>query len=102
MREFLSRKGVTLNQYIHNVEDLSGPEQLKWDLAIVSPVEYAKDGPFKEQDVRAVNKIKAELASAHFSVYVNGDKLFKPILLPSPDIRHTGKYVGDWITKFIM
>ncbi len=92
MREFLSRKGVTLNQYIHTVEDLSGTEQLKWDLAIVSPVEYAKDGPFKEQDVKAVNKIKAELAGAHFSVYVNGDKLFKPVLLPSPDIKHTRKY----------
>jgi hypothetical protein len=93
MREFLSRKGVTLNQYIHNVKDLSGPEELKWDLAIVSPVEYAKDGPFKEQNVRAVNKIKAELTSAHFSVHVNGDKLFKPVLLPSPDIKHTRKYV---------
>jgi hypothetical protein len=93
LREFLSRKGVTLNQYIHNVGELSGPEQLKWDLAIVSPVEYPKDGPFKEQDVKAVNKIKAELARANFNVYVNGDKLFKPVLLPSPDIRHTRKYV---------
>src|SRR5208337_1824921 len=83
MREFLSRKGVTLNQYIHNVEDLSGPEQLKWDLSILTPIEYPKDGPFKEQDIKPLNKIKAELASAHFSVYVNGDKLFKPVLLPS-------------------
>jgi hypothetical protein len=93
LREFLSHKGVTLNQYIHNVGDLSGPEQLKWDLGIVSPVEYPKDGPFKEQNVKAVNKIKAELASADFNVYVNGDKLFKPVVLPSPDIKHTRKYV---------
>jgi len=92
MREFLSRKGVTLNQYIHNVEDLSGPEQLKWDLSILTPIEYPKDGPFKEQDIKPLNKIKAELASAHFSVYVNGDKLFKPVLLPSADIKHSRKY----------
>jgi hypothetical protein len=92
MREFLNGKGVTISQYIHNVADLSGIDQLKWDLSIVSPVEYSKDGPFKDQDIPAVTKIKSELSKAGFSVFVNGEKLFKPILLPSPDIKHTRKY----------
>lgn len=92
MREFLAQKGLTLYQYIHNVEQLSGVERLKWELAIVAPVEYSQDGPFKAKDVKPVHRIKAELSRANFNVYFNGDKLFKPILLPSPDIKHTGKY----------
>lgn len=92
MREFLGRKGLTLNQYMHTTEELSGIEKLKWDLSVVAPVEYSKDGPFKERDVKPVNKIKAELSKANFSVQVNGEKLFKPILLPSADIKYTGKY----------
>ena len=35
MREFLSKKGVTVDQYISNVGELSGIEQLKWELSLV-------------------------------------------------------------------
>ncbi len=35
LREFLSRKGVTITQYIGTVEELSGIEQLKWDLSVL-------------------------------------------------------------------
>lgn len=92
MREFLSRKGVTLTQYIHNVEELNGIERLKWDLSVLAPIEYPKDGPFKEQSLKPIGKIRSELSAANFHVYVNGEKLFRPILLPSPDIKHTRRY----------
>jgi hypothetical protein len=92
MTEFLGRKGVTITQYISNVEELSGIEQLKWDLSIVSPIEYAHDGPFKERRIKPVERIKSELAKANFKVFLNGQKLFKPILLPSPDIKVARKY----------
>jgi hypothetical protein len=92
MKEFLSRKGLTVNQYIHNVDELSGLEQLKWDLSIVAPVEYSKVGPFKEHSTKPIKKIRSELSEANFNVYLNAEKLFKPILLPSPDIKHQQKY----------
>ena len=38
MREFLSKKGVTVDQYVSNVGELSGLDQLKWELALVSPI----------------------------------------------------------------
>jgi hypothetical protein len=92
IQEFLSRKGVTVNQYISSVgTELSGIEQLKWELAMLSPVAYSKAGPFKE-DIAPVQKIKKELANSKFSVAFNNEPLFKPIVLPSPDIKYTAKY----------
>jgi len=92
MREFLSKKGVTVDQYINHVGELSGIEQLKWELAMVSPVAYSPTGPFKQFTGRPIEKIKKELEQANFIVTVNGEQLLKPLLLPSPDIRYTKKY----------
>jgi hypothetical protein len=92
MREFLSKRGVTVGQYINNVGELSGIEQLKWELALVSPVPYSADGPFKEFADTPIGAIKTELSKATFTVSVNGDKLFKPLHLPSPNIQYTRKY----------
>jgi hypothetical protein len=92
IQDFLARKGVTINQYISSVStELSGIEQLKWELAMLSPVAYSKAGPFKE-DIAPVRRIKKELAKSKFSVAVNNEPLFKPIVLPSADIKHTAKY----------
>jgi Histidine kinase-, DNA gyrase B-, and HSP90-like ATPase len=92
IQDFLARKGVTLNQYISSVStELSGIEQLKWELAMLSPVAYSKAGPFKE-NITPVRKIKKELSGSRFSVTVNNEPLFKPIVLPSPDIKYTAKY----------
>jgi hypothetical protein len=91
IQDFLAHKGVTSNQYIGSVAELSGVEQLKWELAMLSPVPYLKGGPFKE-DIAPLQAIKAELSKAKFRVTVNSEPLFKPIVLPSPDIKHTAKY----------
>jgi hypothetical protein len=91
MREFLSKKGVTVDQYVSNVGELSGLDQLKWELALVSPVSYPPDGPFREFSGRPIEKIKNELDRANFKVSINGERIFKPIQLPSPDIRYTTK-----------
>lgn len=92
MREFLSKKGVTVDQYISHVGELSGIEQLKWELALVSPVAYSPSGPYKESAKTAIEKIKSELDQANFKVSINGERLLKPIQLPSPDIKYTKKY----------
>lgn len=91
MREFLSKKGVTVDQYVSHVGELSGIEQLKWELALVSPVAYSANGPFKEFSELAIEKIKEELEQAKFVVTINDEQLVKPLLLPSPDIRYTKK-----------
>ena len=64
---------------------------MKWELATVSPVAYLKDGPFIE-NVEPVDHIKRELEKANFKVFVNGDQLLKPVVLPSSDIKYTRKY----------
>lgn len=87
IREFLSRKGVTADEYISSVSELSGIEQLKWELALLSPVAYLKQGPFVE-DLEPMRSIKRELERAHFKVSINNEPLLKPILLPSPDIKY--------------
>ena len=56
MREFLSKKGVTVDQYINHVGELSGIEQLKWELAMVSPVAYSNTGPFKQFAGRPIER----------------------------------------------
>ena len=91
IRDFLSRKGVTAEQYISSVSELSGIEQLKWELAILSPVAYLKHGPFAE-DLEPMKSIKRELEKANFKVSINNEQLFKPIVLPSPDIKYVKKY----------
>jgi Histidine kinase-, DNA gyrase B-, and HSP90-like ATPase len=91
MQEFLAHKGVTITQYISSVSELSGIEQLKWELAMLGPVAYPKDGPFKE-DIAPMRQVKKELSKARFTVFVNNEQLFKPIVLPSADIKYTAKY----------
>ncbi|MCU1284108.1 MAG: hypothetical protein JWO13_458 [Acidobacteriales bacterium] len=91
MREFLSKKGVSADQYISNVGELSGVEQFKWELALVSPVPYSGDSPFKGFSGTPIGTIKNELLKANFSVSVNGQKLLKPLQLPSADVRYSAQ-----------
>lgn len=91
IKEFLEKRGITTEEYISSVAELSGLEQLKWDLAVVSPVVYVKDGPFSEK-IEPIVSIKKELEKASFKVFVNNEQLFKPIVLPSADIKYTAKY----------
>jgi hypothetical protein len=91
IKEFLEVKGVTTEEYISSVSELGGLEQLKWELAMVSPVAYLKEGPFIE-NVEPMAAIKRELEKANFKVFVNSEQLLKPVVLPSSDIKYTRKY----------
>jgi len=91
IKEFLAIKGVTTEEYISSVSELSGLEQLKWELAMVSPVAYLKDGPFGE-NIDPVVAIKQELEKANFKVSINNEQVLKPVVLPSADIKYTRQY----------
>lgn len=91
IKEFLEIKGVTTAEYISSVSELSGLEQLKWELAMVSPVGYMKGGPFVE-NLEPITSIRKELEKAHFKVSINTDPLLKPVVLPSADIKFTRQY----------
>jgi len=91
IKEFLEIKGVTTEEYISSISELSGLEQLKWELAMVSPVAYLADGPFIEK-VAPVTAIKKELEKANFKVTINNEQLLKPIVLPSADIKYPREY----------
>jgi hypothetical protein len=58
------------------------PEYLKllWELAIISPIPYFKDGPVP--DSKTMTEVKNRLNNYNFEVIVDGIKLSKPILLP--------------------
>ena len=59
--------------------------QFLWELAVMTPVEYFNRGPLLvEKDILAEKK--QELERYHFSLLVDNQKLYKPILLPSGDV----------------
>lgn len=59
--------------------------QFLWELAAMTPVEYFDRGPLLvEKDVLAEKK--RELKRYRFSLLVDNQKLYKPILLPSGDV----------------
>ena len=91
IKEFLEKKGLTANNYISSVSELSGLEQLKWELAMVSPVAYLKEGPFNEK-LQPITAIKRELEKANFKVFVNNHQILKPVVLPSADVKYSEKY----------
>jgi len=59
--------------------------QFLWELAVMTPVEYFDRGPLLVKKDILVEK-KRELERYRFSLLVDNQKLYKPILLPSGDV----------------
>lgn len=59
--------------------------QFLWELAVMTPVEYFSHGPLLiKEDILAEEK--QQLKRYNFSLLVDNQKLYKPILLPSGDV----------------
>ena len=74
--------------------------ELFWDLALASPIPYLEKGPFNietiktavKQDSRKdvssvqtiIQEIKEEVKGYEFTVFLDGVKLYRPVLLPNP------------------
>ena len=60
---------------------LDGLDTFKWQLASLIPIEYEEDFPIYDISLEVIEKAINELRSFNFKVYVNGEKLRKPVCL---------------------
>jgi hypothetical protein len=73
-----------------SVRQISDYNRLLWELGVICPVPYLKDGPIKRQDV--IPDIRRGLLDYDFTIKIDGLELRKPILLPtSPEIKKRGE-----------
>ncbi len=62
-------------------DQLSGIERFKWELGVFLPVQYRTQFPVFNRSEQVLRQIKAELEDFEFDVFVNGQKILKPICL---------------------
>ncbi len=91
MMEFVKRMD---NIGIRTIEELSGREQILWELGIICPVEYLDGGPihdkYLDRETRGiVNRLRGDLRNLRFKLYFDGVEVRKPILLPTKKRRRT-------------
>jgi hypothetical protein len=90
IRQNLQREGKVLSEYTVSVTELSGVEELRWQLGLISPVAYAKDYPIPEEDLDKAKDMPLRalcdaLRSNRFSISVNGLPVVNQAFLPSYD-----------------
>jgi len=79
---------------VSSIENLSGRERLLWELGVICPVEYLKDGPVAKEYLdpkteKILDYIKERQEQLRFHVYFDGVQVRKPILLPTRKLRTT-------------
>ena len=68
--------------FIKRLDDISPFNRFMFELGLLAPVKYLKNGPIRDQNTPIINKIKKRLIDYDFKVYVNNVEIFKPILFP--------------------
>jgi len=61
--------------------ELSQYSQLIWELGLLCPVEYVKNGPLPDNNI--INYEVMKLKKNDFKVFIDGFEIFKPILFPT-------------------
>lgn len=90
IRRLLQRSGKSLNDPFQSVVELSGIEELRWQLGIICPVEYANKYPIPARAIdptrdRILVDASARLHKSNFAVTLNQLPVKNPTLLPSYD-----------------
>ena len=90
IRRILERGGKSLEDGFQSLSELSGLEELRWQLGIICPVEYKHKFPISEKAVdqakdRILVEIGTRLQKNHFKVTLNQLSVTNPTLLPSYD-----------------
>jgi hypothetical protein len=90
IRRMLERSGKSLNETFHSVSELSGLEELRWQLGIICPVQYAHAYPIPDKGIdgtkdRILIETSQELQKSDFQVTLNQLAVKNPTLLPSYD-----------------
>jgi len=96
--------------YSHNpanasIRKMRGYEEFMWQLGLILPVEYVKDGPVRNEFLerapaafrRSIEKTKDRLKRYDFHVFVDGVEIKKPIRIPTNAKWHAEDLAGfDW------
>lgn len=64
-----------------DLDELSGIERFKTELGILLPIEYNDHYPVFKKETAEIKRVKAELASFHFKVLINGVELRRQVCL---------------------
>lgn len=97
IRSFLERPGEQKpNEEFENVSQLSGIDELAWQLGITCPVAYANDYPIRKRDLHertdaVLIERSRRLLRDKFSLVLNNEEVRRQILLP----RYRGKKRQD-------
>lgn len=102
--EFEKGDPNTLLDFVHwvstrSIRHLSDYNRLLWELGMICPVPYLRDGPVKGQ--RVISDIRQALVDHDFTVRIDGLELRKPIQFPtSREIVRKGEDYEIWDVEF--
>ncbi len=64
------------------VTDLGRFWQMIFELSLICPVQYQKDGPVQGLNSEILSEIKSDIESLKFKVFINNAELLKPMVFP--------------------
>lgn len=90
IRQMLQRSGKLMGERYESTAELSGIEELRWQLGIICPVEYLHEYPIPVGDIdpkkdRILVAKSEALEKTRFEVTLNQQPVKNPTLLPSYD-----------------
>jgi len=90
IRRLLQRGGKSLTETFQSLSELSGIDELRWQLGIICPVEYANEYPIPSRSMdssrdRILIEASSRLGKSKFEVTLNQWPVKNPTRLPSYD-----------------
>jgi hypothetical protein len=104
IRRLLQRGGKSLTESFQSLSELSGVEELRWQLGIICPVEYANKYPIPARAIdpvrdRILVDASARLQKNKFEVTLNQLPVKNPTLLPSYDPERAPGTEGKFLQR---
>lgn len=65
----------------NSIDELSGVDRFRWELGVLLPVNYEDNYPVYKNSIEIIDKVKTELKSFKFKVFLNKKEILKPITL---------------------
>lgn len=90
IKQILERSGKQLGEAFESTLELSGIEELRWQLGIICPVAYRNEYPIPTKDIDArkdciLTEATKRLQKNHFEVTLNRLPILNPTSLPNYD-----------------
>jgi hypothetical protein len=104
IRRLLQRGGKSLEDQFQSLSELSGVEELRWQLGIICPVEYANKYPIPVRAIdptrdRILVEASNRLQKSNFGVSLNQLPVTNPTILPSYDPERAAGAEGKFLQR---